>query len=183
MFKLCLIGAGGVGKTCIVKRLCFDTFTLNTQLTVGIDFYTYDLPIIIDGKETNVRLSIWDFGGQERFKMLFPYYITGTSGIFLVFDLIQIQSLLSLDWWFDRLVENNVEDRPRILIGSKFDLVKQEDNKFGIDESIINASLERFSVNDFIKTSSKDGVNIRDIFKQMVKKLLDFHELDYEKIV
>ncbi len=115
--------------------------------------------------------------------MLFPYYINGTSGIFLVFDLLQMQSLLGLDWWFDRLVENNVENRPKILIGSKFDLVKQEDNQFGIDESSINASLERFSVNDFIKTSSKDDVNIRDIFKQMVKKLLDFHEFDYEKIV
>jgi len=156
---------------------------LNTQLTVGIDFYTYDIPLIIKGEETFIRLSIWDFVGQERFKTLFQYYISGVHGIFLVFDLMQMQSLINLDWWYEKLVEKKVINRPKILIGTKFDLVEEEGNLYRIDNTLINDSLKRFSVNDYIKTSSKNNVNIQNIFKQMVKKVLDFLELDYEKIL
>ena len=37
---------------------------------MGIDFYTYDIPIIVKGKEVFARLSVWDFGGQEQFKQM-----------------------------------------------------------------------------------------------------------------
>ena len=30
VFKICLIGSGGVGKTCIAKRLCFNSFNADT---------------------------------------------------------------------------------------------------------------------------------------------------------
>ncbi|NVM36431.1 MAG: GTP-binding protein [Candidatus Lokiarchaeota archaeon] len=183
IFKICLIGAGGVGKTCIAQRLCFNTFNLNTQLTVGIDFYTYNVPIIIDGEKTHIRLSIWDFGGQSHFKTLFRYYINGANGIFFVFDLLQMQSLLDLDWWYDKLIEYGVTDPPKILVGTKLDLFEQEDNQFGIDKSIIEEFIRKHGTNDFIKTSSKDNVNIQNIFKEMVKKLLDFYKLGNVKVL
>ncbi len=66
IFKICLLGQGGVGKTCIARRLCFNTFDANTRLTIGIDFYTYDLPILVEGDETFIRLSIWDFGVKNN---------------------------------------------------------------------------------------------------------------------
>ena len=56
MFKICILGSGGVGKTCVVKRLCFNTFDLSTQMTIGIDFYTYDLQAKINNKKEIVRL-------------------------------------------------------------------------------------------------------------------------------
>jgi len=99
-----------------------------------------------------------------------------------VFDLMQMESLINLDWFYDKLVENNVVDRPKFLIGTKLDLIEEQGNPFRIDDSFIHDLLERCSLNDFIKTSSKDNVNIQDIFKQMAKKILDFHGLEYEEI-
>ncbi|MFX1366647.1 MAG: Rab family GTPase [Promethearchaeota archaeon] len=183
IFKVVLIGAGGVGKTCIVRRLCYDTFTLDTQLTVGIDFYTYNLPIIVDGEQSNVRLSIWDFGGQAHFKTLFDYYIKGASGIFLVFDLLKMQSLLDLDWWYDKLIENNMINQPKILIGTKLDLKEKLDKLNAIDDSYIDEFIKKHGELDFIKTSSKDNINIRAIFKELVKKLLNFQGFDYERLL
>ena len=98
IFKVCLLGEGGVGKTCLVKRLCFNTFDMDTKLTIGADFYTYDIPIKIeDNTDDFIRLSIWDFGGQESFKRLFPYYIKGANGLFLCFDLENFDTLPRLD--------------------------------------------------------------------------------------
>jgi small GTP-binding protein len=181
VFKICLIGSGGVGKTCIARRLCFDTFDANTQLTIGIDFYTNDIPIIVKGEETFVRHTIWDFGGQEQFKRLFNYYIDGANGIFLVFELVKLESLTRLDWWYERLVEHNLEDRPKILIGTKLDLVQSEGKKNKIDELIIEQFLSNHNEKDYVKTSSKENINILHSFKEMTKKILKSHNLDYDR--
>ena len=180
VFKICLIGDGGVGKTCIARRLCFDTFDTNTQLTIGIDFYTYDIPIIVRGNKNKVRLSIWDFGGQEQFKKLFKYYINGANGIFLVFDLLKMETLIKLDWWYDNLIEYNLHDRPKVLIGTKLDLV-QKNKKHKVDELTIENFLDKHDEKDFLKTSSKENTNILHSFREMTKKILDSHELDYDK--
>jgi small GTP-binding protein len=180
IFKICLIGSGGVGKTCIARRLCLNTFDANTQLTIGIDFYTYEIPIIVKDNKTFVRLTIWDFGGQEQFKKLFNYYIDGANGIFLVFDLTNMESLTRLNWWYARLLEYNLQDRPKILLGTKLDLV-QSDNK--IDELIIGQFLKSHGEKDYVKTSSKENKNVLYSFKEILRKILDSRQLDYDKIL
>ena len=151
-------------------------------MTVGIDFYTYDIPIIVKGEEVSVRLSIWDFGGQEQFKTLFKYYIGGANGIFLVFDLLSMESLIKLDWWYDKLIDFGLHDHPKILIVTKLDLAKLEEKQFRVDKLIIQEFLRKHKEESYVKTSSKDNTNILHSFKEMVKKIMDYHELDYEKI-
>lgn len=181
IFKLCLIGNGGVGKTCIARRLCFDTFDANTKLTIGIDFYTHDLPIMIKGEKHIVRLSIWDFGGQEQFKKMFSYYIHGANGIFLVFSLFNLNnSLLGLDWWNDHLFKLNHKTTPKMLIGCKADLVKDPEK---VNDLVIENFRKKHDNIPFYKTSSKEGYNIRSIFVEMVKTLLDDHGFEYDKIL
>ncbi|MHA1670859.1 MAG: Rab family GTPase [Promethearchaeota archaeon] len=181
IFKICLIGNGGVGKTCIARRLCFNSFDVNTKLTIGIDFYTHDLPIIINGEELSLRLSIWDFGGQEQFKKMFSYYTHGANGVFLVFSLFNLNnSLLGLNWWNDHLSKLLPKDTPKILVGCKSDLIQYPER---VDELVI----ENFRVkNDsipFYKTSSKDNYNVRSVFLAMVESILKKNEFDYDKII
>ncbi len=181
VFKLCLIGDGGVGKTCIARRLCFDTFDANTKLTIGIDFYTYDMPIIINGEENFLRFSIWDFGGQEQFKKMFGYYIHGANGIFLVFSLYNLNNtLLGLDWWNNHLQKLLAQDTPNVLIGCKLDLIK---DKKKVDALVIENFRKKHNNIPYFETSSKENVNIRKIFAEMAKEILDRNEFPYDKIV
>jgi len=181
VFKICLIGSGGVGKTCIARRLCFNAFNANTQLTVGIDFYTYDIPIIVKGEEVFARLSIWDFGGQVQFKTLFGYYINGANGIFLVFDLLNMESLIKLDWWYDNIVQFKLQNSPKILVGTKSDLAYGSEKNFKIDDLIIERFLENHNEKEFIKTSSKENENINLSFKEMTRKIMNYHNLEYDR--
>ncbi|MHA2034846.1 MAG: Rab family GTPase [Promethearchaeota archaeon] len=182
IFKIVLLGQERVGKTCIAKRLCFNTFDVDTKETLGIEFYTYDLPIIVNGENTFVRVSIWDFGGREQFKKLFPYYINGANGIFMVFNLVDLQTLLRLDWWYERLGEYNQGYTPRMFIGAKNDLVENVDDKTRVDKLVIDRFMNRHEETDFFRTSSKDNFNIKEIFKQLVIKILDKNKLDYDQI-
>lgn len=182
IFKVVLIGQERVGKTCIAKRLCFNTFEVDTKETLGIEFYTYDLPIIVNGEDTFVRISIWDFGGREQFKKLFPYYINGANGIFMIFNLVDLQTLLRLDWWYERLGEFNHGNTPRIFIGAKNDLVENVDDKTRVDKLVIDRFMSRHEEVDFFRTSSKENCNIKEIFKELVIKILEKNRLDYDRI-
>ncbi|MBA7519153.1 hypothetical protein ES705_11228 [subsurface metagenome] len=182
ILKIVILGQERVGKTCIAKRLCFNTFEVETKETLGIEFYTYDLPITVGGDETFVRISIWDFGGREQFKKLFPYYINGANGIFMVFSLVDLQTLLRLDWWYERLGEYNHAETPRMFIGAKNDLVENVDDKTRVDKLVIDRFMKRHAESDFHKSSSKENFNIKKIFKALVIKILEKNKLDYERI-
>lgn len=183
IFKICILGQERVGKTCIAERLCFDKFDVNTKETLGIEFYTKDFPIIVDGEETFVRISIWDFGGREQFKKLFTYYINGANGIFMVFDLVDLQTLLRLDWWYERLQDYNQAYTPRMFIGAKSDLIKIADEKTRVDDLVINRFMERHNEDNFLKTSSKENYNIELIFKELVIKILEKNKLDFDRLL
>ena len=183
LVKICLLGQGGVGKTCLTKRLCFDTFDINTKLTIGLDFYTYDLPISVNDEETFVRLSIWDFGGQEQFKSLFSYYISGANGIFMVFSLVNLQTLINLDWWYDQLDENNNLTTSKMIIGTKSDLVNKESEKYQVDNLIMKQFMKKHDEHEFFKTSSKEGYNIKQCFSELVKRILEQNKLEYDKFL
>jgi len=182
IFKICILGQERVGKTCIAKRLCFNTFDVNTKETLGIEFYTKDIPVVVNDDNTFVRISIWDFGGREQFKKLFPYYINGANGIFMVFNLVDIQTLLRLDWWYERLGEYHQVNTPRMVIGAKSDLVKTADEKARVDGLVIDRFMKRHTEVDFYKTSSKENYNIEPIFKDLVIKILERNGLDYDKL-
>lgn len=183
IFKVCLIGSGGVGKTCIAKRLCFNTFDAETKMTIGINFYTYDLPILVEGEKENLRLSIWDFGGQAQFKKLFPYYVNGANGVFMVFELVNLQSLLSLDWWYEQLREYKTDKAPVVVLGTKQDLIDKEESKIKVDDAIITSFLDKHNEKDFYKTSSKENMNVLASFQTLTAKILDSTGLNYDKLL
>ncbi len=183
IIKICILGQGGVGKTCICRRLCYNTFEASTQLTIGVDFYTHDLAILIDGEEKFIRLSLWDFGGQEQFRKFFLYYLSGANGIFLVFSLVNIQTLLMLDWWYDKLVQYNHQNTPRFVIGTKSDLTNTPDAGTLIDDLVIDRFLKRHNESSFIKTSSKTNYNIELSFKELVRTVLTHYNFHYDKIL
>ena len=183
IIKICILGQGGVGKTCICRRLCYNTFESNTQLTIGVDFYSHDLPILIDGEEKFIRLSLWDFGGQEQFRKFFLYYLSGANGIFLVFSLVNIQTLLMLDWWYDKLDHHNHQNTPRLIIGTKNDLKDTPEASTLINDLVIDRFLKRHDESSFIKTSSKINYNIEISFKEMVTKILNHYNFHYDRIL
>ena len=59
---LILVGRGAVGKTAIVNRLVHRMFT-EEKKTEGIKITEW--PMVVGRKKDEVRLNVWDFGGQE----------------------------------------------------------------------------------------------------------------------
>ncbi|MHA1283366.1 MAG: ADP-ribosylation factor-like protein [Promethearchaeota archaeon] len=76
--KICFIGEGGVGKTSLVKLLQGKKISMTHSPTVGLEIEEYYL--------RDKKVSIWDLGGQERFKFMWDDFLRGAGLTVLVTD-------------------------------------------------------------------------------------------------
>jgi small GTP-binding protein len=167
--KLLLIGDAGSGKTTLAHRYMTGLFTEN-KLTLGVQFHVKKVNIALDETpdvEHDVKLQIWDFAGEKRFRFLLPSYCRGAhAGIFL-YDITNSTSLENLKDWTD-LVFENAGTIPILLVGSKFDL---EENRQVPTEDGISVAKEN-DLAGFVETSSKTGQNVELTFETISKVAL-----------
>ena len=77
VFKICIFGEGGVGKTSLTRRFLVDVFDMDTKMTLGASVFVKQLEV----EGNKVRLQVWDFGGEEQYRFLLPVYSHGISGV------------------------------------------------------------------------------------------------------
>ena len=81
-YKVVILGASGVGKTCLGLRFVKDQFVTYTASTIGASFLVKELVF----NNQKVTLQIWDTAGQERFRTITSSYYRGAHGIIVVYD-------------------------------------------------------------------------------------------------
>lgn len=160
IFKVVIFGDAGSGKTALTKRFMTNLFLPDTQMTIGVDFVVKT--INVGGNE--IKLQIWDFGGEERFRFLLPKYIRGASGGILMYDITDYASLFHVEDWLS-VIRKTGEVFPTILVGGKNDLEEYRQIPFeeGLETSKSN------NLDDFIECSSKTGKNIDKIFENLAR--------------
>jgi GTPase SAR1 family protein len=121
-----------------------------------------------NSKEIYVLNSIFDFGGQERFKPLIPKFIEGANGALLVFDLINYPSFEQLDFWYDNVIKYAVDIQiPIILVGSKSDLLEKTALTEIIPDNLILDYVDEKQLDGFYKTSALENYNVLNVFKEL----------------
>ncbi|TFF99182.1 MAG: hypothetical protein EU541_05625 [Promethearchaeota archaeon] len=65
IYKICLAGDGGVGKTSLVLRYCENKFKENYIMTIGSNFSTKEVKLE-EYPNYSVKLQIWDLAGQNN---------------------------------------------------------------------------------------------------------------------
>lgn len=184
-FKTVIVGPPSAGKTCLFNRFCFNSFNFDTSLTIGVNFHSIDLKIrfrdeIKSLKETYNVLSIFDFGGQERFKALIPKFLGGANGVLLVFDLTSKNSFEQLEFWYDQILENaNGLNIPKLLVGSKSDLVSSTAIENLVPEEKILNFIQEKNMDGFFKTSSLQNQNVLSVFKELNNLMLKHLDTQY----
>ncbi len=174
--KIVIFGEAGTGKTTLMHRYITNRFSEDIKITIGLDFHVKTLSI----EEKKVKLQIWDFGGEERFRFLFPSYMLGASGGIFMYDITNYSTLVHIDDWLS-LVKNVLEEmnKPRIpllVIGGKADLSSVREVPFKEGEQVAKSR----EAQGFMECSSKSGDNVERVFETLARLILEENSSDHE---
>jgi small GTP-binding protein len=162
-FKIVVVGDGGVGKSTMIQRLITGQF-IPMKITIGTDLATYKLNI----DNIDIRLQIWDFAGEKRFRYFLPNYSRGAQGCLLCFDVSRYSSFQNLPEWYN-VVKTNAPNSVFVLVGGKVDLAEMK-RAVKIEEA--ESFQKEFNIQPFFETSSKTGENNNIIFETITREIL-----------
>ena len=163
--KIVIVGDSGVGKTCLVRRLAYSTFSDETKATLGAMYISKILELPDTGEAA--VLQIWDTAGQERYRSLAEMHYKDAAAAILVYDLTKKASLDSLFYWIDELRAKAPKGIKLAVAANKADLIEaQAGDPF-------DAHTFADSHNAIYKmTSAKDGTGVKELFSLVVKSVL-----------
>jgi small GTP-binding protein len=167
ILKVLTAGEGGVGKTTLLTRFVEGIFLENSKMTLGVEFFIKKL----ETGDTSVKMQLWDFGGQERFRFLLQTYARGASGALILFDLTRPGTLERTGEWVG--ICRSYADIPIVLVGTKLDKVDAPD----LLDDLALEKVERYSLSGYLKVSSKTGQAIGEPFTLLYREVTERLEL------
>ena len=168
VYKLSLIGDGGVGKTSMVHRYVHGIFEANYKATIG----TYISKKECEFKElgTSIRFMIWDLAGQSQFERLWPDYLTDSRAGIIVFDITNRESFEHVKKWYDIITRVALPHIVLILVGNKVDLNTSRD--VSAEEGI---ELAKELGIYYMETSAKTNENVDDVFEWIALQIINMN--------
>ena len=164
--KVLLVGQGTVGKTSLVKRLINNTFDANESKTQGINIENWDLEV--NGQ--NIRLNIWDFGGQEIMHATHQFFLTKRSLYLLVINARENEQQNRLEYWL-KIIQSFGGDSPIILVGNKID-----DHPLDLDQTGLRKKYE--NIKEIVPISCKTGAGIEKLLLIIERELANLEGIN-----
>lgn len=189
-FKIVFTGDSGCGKSSIIQRYEYnckhpggnENFFMNqySTSTIGVDYISIRHPYKLeDGNTCEIKLSIWDTGGQERYNSICKVYYKDISAAILVFDMTNYESFLNIRKWINNIQNSNCNEHLiYVIIGNKCDLmddIEVDDICRNTDYSLeCQQLLTEFNI-DYVyyETSVKDNININESFNELIEILFN----------
>ncbi|XP_072015519.1 ras-related protein Rab-13-like [Amphiura filiformis] len=164
LFKVILLGDGGVGKSSLFIRLRKNHFTPILPKILSLDFHKKD--VVVDSKE--VEFEFWDTSGSERYDSVTRNYYRGVHAALLVFDCNSLNSLSRLYHWIEN-VKLYSEYALLYLVGTKSDIHEAETSV--TDDQIENFCQTHKLYGKFC-ISSKTGDGVDEMCEEIARTLL-----------
>ena len=161
--KVVIAGEKRVGKSSLVHRFIHEQFPLkDLYSTVGFDF-TVKTVKVDDNRDIDVHL--FDFGGEPRFRMIFPQYASDCDGLILAFDPTREPTFIALHEWIK--VYGRESESVNFLVSTKADL------GVSISPVQINEFRNQYDIDEYYSTSAITGKNTQELLQKLVRRILE----------
>jgi small GTP-binding protein len=161
--KVVVLGAAGVGKTCIINRICNETFLGSTLPTIGAGFFPYFTHL----EGTEIRVMLWDTAGEERFRSVTPALLHGADAMILVYDVARCDSLDALSTYLSMFMDTvpvaAAPILPVLVFGNKTDLEFHQ-----IPERSARNWIEKQNIQHLKLVSAKTGAGLTDVLEDFI---------------
>ena len=160
--KLLILGEGGVGKTTLAKKILNSSYVLKEEdSTRGVDILKWSFPI--EGKK-QLKVNIWDFGGQEIYHATYQFFLTPRSLYVLVVD--RRKEVTDLHFWL-HIVEMLGDGSPLLIVKNE-----KQDRHLEINERALKEQFD--SLKEVLPTNLATNRGLQDIKEEIeyyIKKL------------
>ena len=108
IFKVCLVGESGVGKTCIIDRFVRNIFREDEPPSISAS-YSKKFLQFDDGK--TIEFHIWDTAGQEKYRSIGKLFYKDSHAVILVYDITCQNSFDEIKkFWYKEIKEHTSEN-------------------------------------------------------------------------
>ncbi|KAL8761257.1 MAG: hypothetical protein Q9184_002607 [Pyrenodesmia sp. 2 TL-2023] len=183
LYKLVVLGDGGVGKTALTIQLCLNHFVETYDPTIED---SYRKQVVIDGQ--SCMLEVLDTAGQEEYTALRDQWIRDGEGFVLVYSITSRASFSRIRKFHSQIqrvkestssssptasylssptmVKPDLGLAPVMLVGNKSDRVTERE--VSTQEG---SALAKEMGCDFVEASAKNCINVEKAFYEVVRSL------------
>jgi internalin A len=163
--KLILVGQGSVGKTSLIKKLVHNRYDPNEPQTDGLNVEPWEIQV----NSKDIRLNVWDFGGQEIYHATHQFFLTKRSLYLLVCNCRTSEEENRIEYWL-KLIESFGGKSPVIIVGNKKDEQTLDINRKALREKYPN-------IRAIIETSCQDNIGIDELRAAILKEVSNLKEV------
>ena len=155
--KVLLVGDGGAGKTCLVKRLLGEGYNKNEPQTHGINIRDWQ------AEEANKTINVhfWDFGGQEIMHATHQFFLSKRSLYVLVLDGRKEEDA---EYWLKH-IESFGGDSPILVVINKID----QNPAFDVNRLFLQEKYK--GIKGFYRVSCEKNKGIKGFAKSLAGEL------------
>jgi ADP-ribosylation factor-like protein 5B len=120
-YKIIIVGLHNAGKTTILYKLALNEVVV-TQPTIGSN--------VEEVKHQNVKMQVWDLGGQENLRQAWDAYYENAEAVIYVVDAAESDSqslLISKMEFFNILNNSELRNAVVLVFANKIDLPSARD--------------------------------------------------------
>ncbi|KAI9337570.1 small GTPase superfamily, partial [Obelidium mucronatum] len=163
LYRIVVLGDGGVGKTALTIQLCLNHFVETYDPTIED---SYRKQVVIDDESCN--LEILDTAGQEEYTALRDQWIRDGEAFLLVYSITSRATFYRIERFREQImrVKDTDDAIPMMLVGNKCD--KQAEREVSKEEG---QNLANKLKCDFIETSARTRLNVEKSFYNVVRSL------------
>ncbi|KAL2128888.1 hypothetical protein VTI74DRAFT_8509 [Chaetomium olivicolor] len=169
-YNVVVLGAGGVGKSCLTAQFVHNEWIESYDPTIEDSYRTQ---VSVDGRQ--VMLEILDTAGTEQFVAMRDLYMKTGQGFLLVFSIASKASFEELETLRDDIIRiKDDEDIPLVIVGNKADLEDQR----AVDRAKAFSLSQRWNA-PYYEASARTRTNVDEAFVDLCRQLLrrdDSHE-------
>lgn len=168
IYKIIIVGDGGVGKTSLIKKFTEGSFEQEYIKTIGAQFSKYES----ERNGDKIKLLFWDIAGQEDFQFLLPSFYQNAKAAIIVFSLEENElgknSFVHIKNWYEN-IENYCGKIPLLVFANKVDLV----NEGNLDVSELQKMVKLNKFLGYFLTSAKTGQGVIQAFNAIINRIYD----------
>jgi GTPase KRas protein len=168
VYRLVLVGLGGVGKSCLTIQFISQRFIEDYDPTLE-DSYRKHVTVADD----ECLLDIYDTAGQEDFSAVRDQYMRTGDGFLCVYSVTHYASFAEVASLHDHILRvKDSEEVPFVLVGNKCDL---EANREVPKEK--GMELANKLKCKFLESSAKERINVTESFFELVQAIKAYRTL------